>query len=80
MDVALIRAFVDLAFDGISPKKRLSPQSRSDLSQPKENEGLRKLATYGLGAAFNKQSCMDRLLCQTGDLLSGIKGKALVFA
>ena len=77
LDVALIRACVDLAFDGLSPKKRLTPSSRSDL--PKKNEGVRSMLTYILAGIVGKQECFKRALCEMGNIFSEVKGKALAF-
>ena len=78
MDVALIRACVDLAFDGLSPQARLTPLSRSG-NLPKENAGLRNMVTYLLAGMVGKQECFNRALCQVGDLITDIKGKSLAF-
>ena len=77
-DVALIRALVDLAFDGLSPTQRRPPQSRTDL-MPKKNEGLRSFVTFTVGGILGKQDCMNRALCHFGNLFTDIKGKALGF-
>ena len=77
LDVALIRACVDLAFDGLSPQRRLTPSSRSDL--PKKNEGMRSMVTYILAGIVGKQECGRRALCQMGNIFSEVKGKALAF-
>ena len=68
---------MDLAFDGLSPKKRLAPSSRSDL--PKEDEGVRNLVTFIMAGIVGKQECSKRALCQVGDLITEVKGKALAF-
>jgi len=78
VDVTLIRAFVDLGFDGMSPQKRLPVRGRSDLKL-KKNENLRRLLTFLMAAIMDKQDCRYRTLCELGNLIQPVKGKSLVF-
>ena len=67
-----------MAFDGLTPQVRLSPLARSDVL-PKENEEMRNFITYGLSGMVGKQECLNRALCQLGDLIAEVKGKSIAF-
>jgi hypothetical protein len=60
VDVDLVRAIVDLWFDGFSAKKRISRNqtpsfSAEEKSQRRKHEKLRSVLTYGIGGMLEKQ-------------------------
>ena len=78
VDVTLIRAFVDLGFDGMSPKKRLPTKGRVGNQVPKKQERTRQLLTFIFGGLLGEQDCSSRALCEIGRLLEPVKGKSLI--
>ena len=52
-------------------------QGRSDLKR--DNENIRKLITFLMAGIIGKQDCRNRCLCEIGDLIEPVKGKALIF-
>ena len=77
-DVALIKACVDLAFDGFSSQRRSKPQSRTDVKE-KRDEGLRTFLTQIVAGVLGKQNCLNRSICEIGNLFTVVKGKSLGF-
>jgi len=76
-DVTLIRSVVDLGFDGFSPQERI--KGRSDTPPEKGNTALRNMLTYVLAGLMGKEDCKHRLLCELGNLIKPVRGKAVLF-
>jgi len=77
VDVPLLRAMVDLYFDGASPRGRIQ-QDALPTQRPK-NEGIRRFLTTLTAGMFGKQQCWDKLLCKMGELIGTVRGKNIFF-
>ena len=54
-------------------------QGRSDTPPEKGNTALRNMLTYVLAGLMGKEDCKHRLLCELGNLIQPVRGKAVLF-
>ena len=49
------------------------------MRKAKSNQALRNMMTYIVAGVMGKEDCKHRLLCELGNLIQPVKGKAILF-